>query len=91
MLAFIQQLSYFCTNEVIEPNWINMQASLEKVKTVDELMQDHIDFLDTCLKECMLTNARLLRVAPHKSSRNLTMVDSVEINDDVYDVCNAHD
>jgi gamma-tubulin complex component 2 len=64
MLAFIQQLSYFCTNEVIEPNWINMQASLEKVKTVDELMQDHIDFLDTCLKECMLTNARLLRVCP---------------------------
>jgi gamma-tubulin complex component 2 len=63
MLAFIQQLSYFCTNEVIEPNWINMQASLEKVKTVDELMQDHIDFLDTCLKECMLTNARLLRVS----------------------------
>ena len=63
MLTFIQQLSYFCTNEVIEPNWINMQASLEKVKTVDELMQDHIDFLDTCLKECMLTNARLLRVS----------------------------
>jgi gamma-tubulin complex component 2 len=32
------------------------------VRTVDELMQDHVDFLDTCLKECMLTNSRLLRV-----------------------------
>lgn len=31
-------------------------------RTVDELMQDHVDFLATCLKECMLTNAKLLRV-----------------------------
>jgi gamma-tubulin complex component 2 len=29
---------------------------------VDELMKDHVDFLDTCLKECMLTNSKLLRV-----------------------------
>jgi len=64
MLVFIQQLSYFCTNEVIEPNWITMQSRLEKVTTVDQLMQDHIDFLDTCLKECMLTNSRLLKVPP---------------------------
>jgi gamma-tubulin complex component 2 len=62
MLVFVQQLSYFCTNEVIEPNWINLQSRLEKVTTVDQLMQDHIDFLDTCLKECMLTNSKLLRV-----------------------------
>jgi gamma-tubulin complex component 2 len=64
MLSFIKQLLYFCTNEVIEPNWLNMQVRLEKVTTVDELMRDHIDFLDTCLKECMLTNAKLLKVPP---------------------------
>ena len=66
MLVFVQQLSYFCTNEVIEPNWINLQSRLEKVTTVDQLMQDHIDFLDTCLKECMLTNSKLLRVIPQR-------------------------
>jgi gamma-tubulin complex component 2 len=73
MLNFVQQLFYFCTSEVIEPNW---QAFMEKlngkedenggskliVSTVDELMRDHVDFLDTCLKECMLTNSKLLRV-----------------------------
>ena len=32
-------------------------------RTVDELMQDHVDFLATCLKECMLTNSKLLRVS----------------------------
>ncbi|KAH7356621.1 Spc98 family-domain-containing protein [Rhexocercosporidium sp. MPI-PUGE-AT-0058] len=66
MLVYVQQLLYFCTSEVIEPNW---QCFMEKLKdgststvgTVDELMQTHVDFLDTCLKECMLTNARLLR------------------------------
>jgi gamma-tubulin complex component 2 len=75
MLCFVQQLLYFCTSEVIEPNWTAFMTRLSeaeapesvaeggKVKrTVDELMQDHVDFLATCLKECMLTNSKLLRV-----------------------------
>ncbi|CCJ30183.1 unnamed protein product [Pneumocystis jirovecii] len=62
MLNFVQQLFYYCTNEVIEPNWLIFQARLSKISTVDQLMQDHIDFLDACLKECMLTNSKLLRV-----------------------------
>lgn len=73
MLVFVQQLLYFCTAEVIEPNWQALMAKLNAkedtkggptpIRTVDELMQDHVDFLDTCLKECMLTNSRLLRVS----------------------------
>jgi gamma-tubulin complex component 2 len=73
MLVFVQQLLYFCTAEVIEPNWQALMARLSTkedskdgtaavTRTVDELMQDHVDFLDTCLKECMLTNSNLLRV-----------------------------
>ncbi|KAF4625933.1 hypothetical protein G7Y89_g12230 [Cudoniella acicularis] len=72
MLVFVQQLLYFCTAEVIEPNWQALMAKLNAkedskgglspIRTVDELMQDHVDFLDTCLKECMLTNSRLLRI-----------------------------
>lgn len=90
MLVFVQQLLYFCTAEVIEPNWQSLMARLSVkdagqdgspsipgasntasktsakglTRTVDELMQDHVDFLDTCLKECMLTNSKLLRVRP---------------------------
>jgi hypothetical protein len=70
MLIFVQQLLYFCTSEVIEPNWrafmSRLHASEDKPdgspedeatpgapkRTVDELMQDHVDFLATCLKEC---------------------------------------
>lgn len=88
ILVFVQQLLYFCTAEVIEPNWQSLMARLREreagqdaapgaatgkpggggakglTRTVDELMQDHVDFLDTCLKECMLTNSKLLRVCP---------------------------
>ena len=49
MLNFVQQFTYYCTAEVIEPNWQN-------------LMEVHVDFLDTCLKECMLMNSKLLKV-----------------------------
>lgn len=76
MLVFVQQLLYFCTAEVIEPNWTKFMSRLSTsddglgkqsgspTRTVDELMQDHVDFLGTCLKECMLTNSKLLRVRP---------------------------
>lgn len=80
MLCFVQQLLYFCTSEVIEPNWVAFMSRLSAAeagdgesatesgtarvkRTVDELMQDHVDFLATCLKECMLTNSKLLRVS----------------------------
>ncbi len=76
MLVFVQQFSYYCTAEVIEPNWQTLMARVngtdkssrdgsQKVsRTVDELMEDHVDFLDTCLKECMLMNSKLLKVSP---------------------------
>ncbi|KKA27363.1 hypothetical protein TD95_003200 [Thielaviopsis punctulata] len=68
MLVFVQQLRYFCTTEIIEPNWQKFMARLDRsdesstMRTVDELIGDHIDFLDSCLKECMLTNGKLLRI-----------------------------
>lgn len=84
MLIFVQQLIYYCTTEVIEPNWQGLMNRLDEgsdtdtkarpknsegtqeepgvKRTVDELMQDHVDFLATCLKECMLTNSKLLKV-----------------------------
>lgn len=74
MLIFVQQLIYYSTAEVIEPNWQGFMSRLKSgastdpasdssnKRTVDELMQDHIDFLASCLKECMLTNAKLIKV-----------------------------
>ena len=77
MLNFVQSFMYYCTAEVIEPNW---HLLMEKVnskdksgksanRTVDELMEDHVDFLDTCLKECMLMNPKLLKVLSTSNAR----------------------
>ena len=76
MLIFVQQTVYYCTSEVIEQNWQALMARVNgedeadrsdganktATRTVDELMEDHVDFLDTCLKECMLMNSKLLKV-----------------------------
>jgi gamma-tubulin complex component 2 len=62
MLSFVQQILAFTTFEVLEPNWRTLENKLDKVTTVDQLLRDHVDFLDTCLKECMLTSSKLLRV-----------------------------
>lgn len=63
MLSFVQQILAFATFEVLEPNWRALEAKLTKVTTVDQLLRDHMDFLDTCLKESMLTSSKLLRVS----------------------------
>ncbi|CAL1710645.1 unnamed protein product [Somion occarium] len=62
MLACVQQMLAFATFEVLEPNWRKLEGKLEagKVETVDQLLREHVDFLDTCLKECMLTSRKLI-------------------------------
>ena len=109
MLCFVQQLLYFCTNEVIEPNWMAFMSRLKsaesgedaveggKVKrTVDELMQDHVDFLATCLKECMLTNSKLLRVSNSPCTTIkivatlISETDQLKSHGHVHHVCQLH-
>lgn len=63
MLAFVRQVLAFATGEVLETNWRILEGKLAKVQTVDQLLRDHVDFLDTCLKQCMLTTSKLLSVS----------------------------
>ena len=77
MLNFVQSFMYYCTAEVIEPNWDSLMEKVNgrdksgnaATRTVDELMEDHVDFLDTCLKECMLMNPKLLKVGTAQPRR----------------------
>lgn len=61
MLNCVQNLEYYMMVEVIEPNWVVFLASINKVNNVDDVLVCHLDFLDSCLKDCMLTNPTLLR------------------------------
>lgn len=67
MLVFVRQVLAFVTGEVLESNWRILEAKIAKVQTVDQLLRDHVDFLDTCLKQCMLTTSKLLSVSPNSS------------------------
>lgn len=63
MLSFVQSLYNFICFEVLEKNYRKLEFRLaNKVDTVDGLLREHRDFLDTCLKECMLTNSKLLKI-----------------------------
>ena len=85
MLVFVQQMLFFATAEVIEPNWQKLMAKVDEAqasnpeddrsaldpvylstkrskRTVDELMQDHLDMLDSCMKDLGLTQSKLLKI-----------------------------
>lgn len=66
MLMWVQCMYAFASDEVLERRWTGLMDKIGRVDTVDGLLRDHVDFLDTCLKECMLTNPRLLKVRPRR-------------------------
>ncbi|XP_067000772.2 gamma-tubulin complex component 2 [Anabrus simplex] len=65
MLDCVQNLEYYMMIEVIEPNWVAFWNKMLKVSNVDEVLVCHSDFLDLCLKDCMLTNPDLLQNVYH--------------------------
>jgi gamma-tubulin complex component 2 len=71
MLAFVRQILAFAIFQVLEPNWRELEAKLAKVTTGDQFLRDHVDFLDMCVKECMLTSAKLLRVCVQPPTQTL--------------------
>lgn len=42
--------------EVLEPNFHKFRENLKKARTLDDILVMHNDFLDECLKECLLTD-----------------------------------
>uniref|UniRef100_A0A182JPY8 Gamma-tubulin complex component n=1 Tax=Anopheles christyi TaxID=43041 RepID=A0A182JPY8_9DIPT len=61
MLIAIQSFESYMMIEVIEPNWHIFYQNMKQVKNIDDVMNYHQDFLDQCLKNCMLTEPDLLK------------------------------
>eukprot|EP00899_Mesostigma_viride_P008784 jgi/Mesvir1/17907/Mv12973-RA.1 len=61
MLHFLLNFEHYMTFEVLEPNWHVMDEKMRASVTVDEVISRHDDFLDRCLKECMLFWPKILR------------------------------
>ncbi|XP_077999830.1 gamma-tubulin complex component 2-like [Glandiceps talaboti] len=62
MIHFVQNFEYYMMFEVIEPNWLLLEANLKSISNIDDVIAHHADFLDKCLKDCMLTNTELLKI-----------------------------
>lgn len=78
MLHFQQNFVYYMMFEVISPRWHVFQKQLATVETVDDILLYHGEFLDMCLKECLLTDPELLRVLTRLMTVCMTFADSVE-------------
>lgn len=52
---------YYIQVEVLEPRFHQLKEDLSRVKTVDEVIKAHSDFLDECLKESLLTDEKLFK------------------------------
>jgi len=63
MLQWVQHMLGFVTGDVLETRWKKLEEKLSKVSTIDQLLRDHVDYLDTCLKECTLTSDKLITVS----------------------------
>lgn len=76
MYNFIQQMFDFAVSEVLEVRWNELRKKLERCETVDQLLKDHDNFLNTCTNECLLTNEKLLEVSRREKVANSVISDA---------------
>jgi gamma-tubulin complex component 2 len=62
MLNFVHNLMYYMMTEVLDPKWMELEAKLQTATTVDQVLALHNAVLDSCLKECLITNHPLLEL-----------------------------
>ncbi|BES94411.1 Spc97 / Spc98 family [Nesidiocoris tenuis] len=60
MILFLQNMQNYITEDAIEPAWIEFLESVEHCESVDDLIQKHWDFLETCMKDCFLADLKML-------------------------------
>ncbi|KDO30162.1 hypothetical protein SPRG_05354 [Saprolegnia parasitica CBS 223.65] len=79
MLHFQQNFVYYMMFEVISPRWHALETTLTSgIGSVDDVLNTHRDFLDQCLKECLLTDPELLRVLTKLMTVCLTFANSID-------------
>ncbi|EDW29445.1 GL22776 [Drosophila persimilis] len=66
MMNAIQNIEYYMIYEVIVPNWHHFIERLETVENVDQVLEQHQNFLDECLKRCVMTESSYLSRAIFK-------------------------
>jgi gamma-tubulin complex component 2 len=63
MLHFVQNMHQYLIYEVIEPQWSTLTEAISAATGMDSIVQLHTQFIDACLRQAMLTNAKLVQIA----------------------------
>jgi gamma-tubulin complex component 2 len=82
MLHFVQNFVYYIMFEVIRPQWRVMEEALKKVTTIDQVLEVHNEFLDSTLKETLLTNQDLLKILTKLMSTCLLFAEEMKAFND---------
>lgn len=100
MVHFVQNLIYYLMHEVLEPQWLEMEAFIFKYdgtkdETIDDIVNVHTRFLNQALEACLLTNRNLVRSLTKLMKTCLLFSDQMKlfmkatkISDDKNDVAN---
>lgn len=78
MLHFLQNFVYYMTLEVIGPRSHEMHTGLAEVKDMDQVLNLHERFLDTCLKQCLLASQDLLKILTKLMTTCLLFADQMK-------------
>lgn len=100
MVHFVQNLIYYLMHEVLEPQWLELEAFIfdydgKKDETIDDIVNVHMRFLNQALEACLLTNRNLVRSLTKLMKTCLLFSDQMKlfmkatkISDDKYNVAN---
>mmetsp|Transcript_25295 Transcript_25295/g.63445 ORF Transcript_25295/g.63445 Transcript_25295/m.63445 type:complete len:1134 (-) Transcript_25295:796-4197(-) len=61
MVHFIQTMQNYIYSEVLEPAWHTLARKLTVETTINGVLQVHKDYLNVCLRECLLRDNELLK------------------------------
>lgn len=78
MLHFLQNFVYYITLEVIGPRGDELQRSLGNATDMDQVLEHHEKFLDSCLRECLLASQELLKVLTKLMTTCLLFADQMK-------------
>lgn len=61
MMHFLNSFIFYMMYEVIEKNWHDFEEQIcaTRAPSLDDILKHHNDFLDNCLKGCLLSNIEL--------------------------------
>lgn len=62
MLQFVLNLQSYLAYQVLQPQFDVMAKNMDHANGLDRIIALHTNYLDTCLRECLLTNAKLVQL-----------------------------